>query len=165
MEFNIPLDLLTSKKLQAILKSFSGKDFPVLTSDLLEQLSFAPVRGYMKGFIDLIFSFQSRYYLVDWKSNYLGDSLNDYATERLAEIMWKEWYVVQYLLYSVALHRFLNFRLKDYQYERHFGGVFYVFLRGVSSQHDPEVGIYRDLPPASLVRALSSCLHHPQSLL
>jgi len=160
MEFNIPLDLLTSKKLRAILKSFSGRDFPLLTPDLLEQLSFAPVRGYMKGFIDLVFSFQGRYYLVDWKSNYLGDCLNDYARERLEEIMWREWYVVQYLLYTAALHRYLDFRLKDYQYERHFGGVFYVFLRGVNLQHGPEYGIYQDLPSGSLVRQLSDSLHH-----
>jgi exodeoxyribonuclease V beta subunit len=158
MEFNIPLDLLSSGKLRSILKSYLRTPFPKMTAGILEELGFSPVSGYMKGFIDLIFCFQGCYYLIDWKSNFLGDDLTDYATERLKETMWREGYILQYLLYVVALHRYLGFRLKDYQYPRHFGGVFYVFLRGVDPLHGPKYGVYQDLPDESLVRALSDCL-------
>lgn len=158
LEFNIPLDPLTSGKLRFILKSHLGKKFPKMTSVMLDRIEFPPVTGFMKGFIDLTFCFQGRYYLVDWKSTYLGDDLTDYALERLRETMWRERYIVQYLLYVVALHRYLEFRVRDYEYPRHFGGIYYVFLRGVDPQLGPKYGIYQDLPDESLVRALSECL-------
>ncbi len=158
MEFNMPLDLLTSGKLRFILKSHLGKGFPNMTWGMLDKLEFSPVSGFMKGFIDLVFCFQGRYYLVDWKSNFLGDDLTDYATERLTETMWREGYILQYLLYVVALHRYLRFRIKDYQYSSHFGGVYYVFLRGVGPLEGSKYGIYRDHPDESLVRALSESL-------
>ena len=158
MEFHMPLDLLTSGKLRFILQSHLGKRFPKITSDLLDQLEFSPVSGFMKGFIDLVFCFQGRYYLVDWKSTFLGDDFTDYATERVTETMWREGYILQYLLYVVALDRYLGFRIKDYQYSSHFGGVYYVFLRGVNPAEGPKYGIYRDLPDESLVRALSDGL-------
>ena len=86
----------------------------------------------MKGFIDLIFCFQGRYYLIDWKSNFLGDDLTDYATERLTETMWREGYILQYLLYVVACIGTWDFDSKTINTPRHFGGVYYVFLRGVN---------------------------------
>ena len=158
MEFNMPLDLLTSGKLRFILKSHLGKGFPNVTWGMLDKLDFSPVSGFMKGFIDLVFYFQGRYYLVDWKSTFLGGDFTDYATERLTESMWREGYILQYLLYVVALHRYLRFRIKDYQYSTHFGGVFYLFLRGVNAQRGSEFGIYKALPDESLVRALSDGL-------
>jgi exodeoxyribonuclease V beta subunit len=72
--------------------------------------------------------------------------------------MHREFYVLQYTLYCVALHRYLGFRLSGYGYERHFGGVFYLFLRGVDSTRGPTFGIYRDRPSSELVTELSRCL-------
>ncbi|MEA3547267.1 MAG: exodeoxyribonuclease V subunit beta, partial [Thermodesulfobacteriota bacterium] len=87
--------------------------------------------GFLKGFIDLVFEADNRYYLVDWKSNYLGATIEDYNQERLQEVMEREQYILQYHLYTVALHQYLGSRLTEYRYDDHFGGVFYLFLRGI----------------------------------
>jgi exodeoxyribonuclease V beta subunit len=76
------------------------------------------------------------FWLVDYKSNWLGGEPTAYRRERLDEAMAREAYLLQYLIYTVALHRYLRLRLPDYNYQRHFGGVFYLFLRGM----DPASG-------------------------
>jgi exodeoxyribonuclease V beta subunit len=158
MEFSFPLGPLTPRKLRAV---FSLHRQPEVSDNFvrtLEQLAFLPVRGTMKGFVDLIFQFQDRFYLLDWKSNYLGDHFEDYGLEALRAVMAKEFYVLQYHLYSVALHRYLSQRLPGYRYDTHFGGIFYLFLRGIDPCKGPEFGIYHDLPSEALVRDLSQCL-------
>jgi len=67
-------------------------------------------------------------------------------------------YFLQYHLYVVALHRYLSARLPDYDYDRHFGGVYYLFLRGMSPAHAPGCGVFRDRPARELVEALSAAL-------
>ena len=67
-------------------------------------------------------------------------------------------YVLQYLIYTVALHRYLRLRVLDYDYERHFGGVFYLFLRGMNPAAGPECGIFRDRPTLALVMALDELM-------
>ena len=158
MEFNMPLDLLTSGKLRFILKSHLGKGFPNMTWGMLDKLEFSPVSGFMKGFIDLVFCFQGRYYLIDWKSNFLGDDLTDYATERLTETMWREGYILQYLLYVVALHRYLGFRIKDYQYSSPFWRCLLCLPKRCQSPGRFKVWNLSGSPDESLVRALSECL-------
>ncbi len=87
--------------------------------------------GFLKGFIDLIFCHNDKYYVVDYKSNYLGNSDADYSEEKMKDTMLKSRYDVQYSLYLLALHRLLEARLgKDYDYDKYFGGAIYVFLRG-----------------------------------
>jgi exodeoxyribonuclease V beta subunit len=113
------------------------------------------LQGMMKGYIDLVFRSGDRFYLLDWKSNYLGPALEDYAIGRLPEVMVREGYCLQYLIYSVALHRYLGQRLPGYSYEAHFGGVFYLFLRGVSRQVGWDSGIFRDRPDRQLIEELS----------
>ena len=112
----------------------------------------------MKGYIDLVFQSGGRFYLLDWKSNHLGSTLADYAIERLPEVMNREGYALQYLIYSVALHRFLGQRLPRYRYETHFGGVFYLFLRGVRRRSGWESGIFRARPEGQLIEELSAYL-------
>ena len=85
----------------------------------------------LKGFIDLVFVADGKYYIVDYKSNHLGDQLSDYSEQQLSEVMIDHRYDFQYQLYSLALHRLLATRLPDYDFERHFGGVYYLFLRGI----------------------------------
>jgi len=71
-------------------------------------------------------------------------------------------YHLQYLLYAVALHRYLGQRLPDYGYERHFGGALYLFVRGVrpgwATSDGTPTGIYRDRPPRQLIEQLSALL-------
>ena len=108
----------------------------------------------MRGFIDLVFRFGGRFYLVDWKSNHLGNSIEDYHQEALVQAMVRDYYLLQYHLYTVALDRYLALRLPDYHYDRDFGGIFYIFLRGVDPVAGARYGVYRDRPPKELVAAL-----------
>jgi len=86
--------------------------------------------GFLRGFIDLVFEHGGRYYLLDWKSNHLGDTVRHYAADALATAMRRHAYPLQASLYTLALHRWLRRRLPAYDYDSDFGGVFYVFLRG-----------------------------------
>ena len=108
----------------------------------------------MKGFMDLVFLYEGRFFLIDWKSNFLGASIEDYRTEALSEVMREELYLLQYHLYVVALHQYLKTRLTDYDYKTHFGGVMYIFLRGVNTAAGPHAGIYRDRPAKKAVEFL-----------
>ncbi|HEX2797288.1 MAG TPA: 3'-5' exonuclease, partial [Immundisolibacter sp.] len=120
-------------------------------------LRFDAVEGVLKGYIDLVFEHAGRFYLADYKSNWLGPTAADYAPEALRAAMAEHRYDLQYLVYTVALHRYLRLRLPDYDYERHFGGAYYLFLRGMAPGQG-DAGIYFDRPPASLVRALEAAL-------
>lgn len=114
--------------------------------------------GMLRGFIDLVFRHQGKYYIVDYKSNFLGSLAADYAPSALAQTMLNSHYDWQYLLYCVALHRYLKSRDPDYQYERHFGGVIYAFLRGMNGQTVPPgqngQGIFFDKPDVRLIEGL-----------
>jgi len=116
------------------------------------------LEGYIHGFIDLVFRYRGRYYLLDWKSNHLGDHYRDYRPERLQQIMEESGYVLQYHLYTVALDQWLRSRLgKDYHYQDHFGGVYYLFIRGIQPRSgrpalDTPTGIYYTKPSLEVIR-------------
>ncbi|MDY6989009.1 MAG: exodeoxyribonuclease V subunit beta [Thermodesulfobacteriota bacterium] len=154
LEFYFPLQSISPKKLKTIFQKHGGpglrEDFP----EHVEQLHFAPVTGFMKGFIDLVFQFQDRFFLVDWKSNLLGTKVKDYDQGALAVAMEEQFYILQYHLYALALHQYLRLRLPGYRYERHFGGVYYIFLRGVEPKMGPDYGIYGDRPSEELIDVL-----------
>ncbi|HEX5612572.1 MAG TPA: UvrD-helicase domain-containing protein, partial [Burkholderiales bacterium] len=95
------------------------------------RLAFEALRGYLNGYIDLVFEFDGRFFVLDWKSNHLGFTREDYRAGRIAGAMQEHGYALQAALYSLAVHRYLGQRLRGYDYERHFGGVFYLFVRGV----------------------------------
>jgi exodeoxyribonuclease V beta subunit len=63
-------------------------------------------------------------------------------------------YTLQYLLYTLALHRYLKLRLSDYHYERHFGGIYYLFLRGMQPQSGHRLGVVAERPPGGFIEAL-----------
>ena len=117
------------------------------------RLRFDPIEGFMRGFVDLLFRFRDRYYLVDWKSNWLGNQPSDYEIEGMERAMRKHNYYLQYHLYTLAADLFLEKRLPGYSYETHFGGVFYIFLRGLDPK-DASRGIFRDRPAAKAVESL-----------
>jgi exodeoxyribonuclease V beta subunit len=112
-----------------------------------------PVRinGMLKGFIDLVFEHQGRYYVLDYKSNRLGDDDASYTQAAMREAILDHRYELQYALYLFALHRLLRARLPDYDYDRHVGGAAYVFLRGT---HAPRGGVFVERPPAAMVQAM-----------
>ena len=108
--------------------------------------------------MDMVFRFQERFYLVDWKSNFLGTKVEDYGQEALSLAMKEEFYILQFHLYAVALNQYLRLRLPGYSYESHFGGVYYIFLRGVDPERGPDFGIYRHRPSAELINQLCTNL-------
>jgi exodeoxyribonuclease V beta subunit len=98
-----------------------------------------------------------RYWIIDWKSNHLGDAAEHYGAAPLAEAMAHHAYHLQALVYVVALHRYLRARLADYDYETHVGGYLYLFVRGVRPEwrdRDAASGVHRGRPPLALVEAL-----------
>ncbi|GAW67951.1 exodeoxyribonuclease V subunit beta [Geoanaerobacter pelophilus] len=162
MEFFFPLSLVTSERLRDAAAGFTaapgpaqGLQLPVDLADLFNRLSFAPVQGMLLGFIDLVFEHGGRYYIVDWKSNHLGNTSGDYGQAALKKEMAENFYPLQYLLYTVALDNYLRLRTPDYDYDRHFGGVFYLFLRGVDGTGN---GVYADRPPKELIAHLAEVL-------
>jgi exodeoxyribonuclease V beta subunit len=111
------------------------------------------LEGLMTGKIDLTYAAGGRYYLLDYKSN----RLPDYAPASLAQAMVHSEYDLQALIYTLALHRWLRFRLGDaYDYARDFGGVRYLFCRGLDAGNDDARGIHAWTPPVELVNALDA---------
>ena len=115
--------------------------------------------GYLRGFIDLVAEWQGCWFVSDYKTNLLGRGGVEYSPPRLAAAVERHGYQLQYLLYLLALHRHLRLRLPDYDYERHIGGAFYLFARGIDPAlaGDPSRGIYFDRPSAACIKALDTC--------
>ena len=118
------------------------------------------VEGIMTGLIDLVFRADGKYFVLDYKSNHLGDAFADYGEAPLQNAVTEHLYDLQYLIYSVALNRYLAAGLPDYRYETHFGGVYYLFLRGMNGK-DNASGVYFDRPAQELVEALDERLGQP----
>ena len=124
----------------------------------LERLSFAPSLGFMKGYIDMVFRHQGRFYLLDWKSNYLGPTFDHYHQPFLQQTMEANYYTLQYHIYTLALHQYLRHQQPGYRYEKDFGGVFYIFIRGVNEPKGPEYGVFYDRPDPDLIHFLGQTL-------
>ncbi|WP_217531735.1 exodeoxyribonuclease V subunit beta [Vibrio metschnikovii] len=150
MEFLLPVEVLSAPALNRIIQRYDP------LSAKAGELGFYPVQGMLKGFIDLVFEHQGKYYLLDWKSNHLGDEIGAYHGERLKAAMVEHRYDLQYQLYALALHRFLRSRLADYDYQRHFGGVYYLFLRGIDGHS--EHGIFSTKPSLELLTEMDALI-------
>ncbi|HFK6576005.1 TPA: exodeoxyribonuclease V subunit beta [Klebsiella pneumoniae] len=148
MAFYLPIaQLLTAERLDALIRQYDP-----LSADT-PPLDFRQVRGMLKGFIDLVFRHEGRYYLLDYKSNWLGEDREAYTRPAMEQAMRAHRYDLQYQLYSLALHRYLRHRLADYDYDRHFGGVIYLFLRGMGGQEGGQ-GIFTTRPVRPLIDGL-----------
>ncbi len=117
---------------------------------LADEPTFVPLghkvmRGYLTGFVDLICAYDKKYYILDYKTNFLGESMADYAPDKLAHAMQSHNYGLQYWIYTLVLHRHLHNSMPDYSYEHHFGGVRYLFVRGMDPRI-PGSGVYDALP-------------------
>lgn len=150
LEFMLPIHKLTPSKLASIAKKHDN------LSRQAPAFSFSQVSGMVKGFIDLVFIYQGKYYILDWKSNFLGENLIDYNQGALEQAMLEHRYDLQYQLYALALQKFLKTRLENYSYQEHFGGVYYIFLRGVSPKSDS--GIYATKPSEQFLDELELLL-------
>ncbi len=122
------------------------------------------LRGYLAGSIDAVLRIPGqRFLVVDYKTNHLGDTAAEYTPQRLTEAMLHSDYPLQALLYTVVLHRFLRWRVTNYEPARHLGGVLYLFIRGMCGVDTPVVdgqpcGVFSWQPPTELVVAMSDLL-------
>ncbi len=149
LAFYLPItEALQSNKLDALIRA----NDPLSAG--CPPLDFYQVRGMLKGFIDLVFRWEGRYYLLDYKSNWLGENSEFYTPEAMAAAMQTHRYDLQYQLYTLALHRYLRHRIADYDYDTHFGGVIYLFLRG-AADGEPGQGVFSTRPSAEFVEAMS----------
>jgi exodeoxyribonuclease V beta subunit len=158
LEFFFPLKRLASQELAEVLVRHGAVPGGVDLVSVASALDFTPVKGLLMGFMDMVFEADGRYWLLDWKSNHLGNSIEEYRDEKLRRAMAENLYPLQYLLYTVALDRYLSLRVPGYSYATHFGGVIYVFLRGVNASNGEQTGIFRDIPQEKLIRELSAIL-------
>jgi len=129
-----------------------------INSILGNELNYKPLTsksltGYLTGFIDLVCFHQGKYYLIDYKSNYL----NDYNSVELIGAMRAHNYGLQAWLYSLVLTNFLQETVHEYSYSNHFGGVLYLFVRGMDSGR-PGSGVYSFLPDADQLQHLGRLL-------
>jgi exodeoxyribonuclease V beta subunit len=157
LEFLFPMARMTPDILAGAFRLHQS-GIPGWVPETIGRLQFPPAKGFMKGFIDMVFQRGNRFYLVDWKSNFLGDKIEDYRRERLDRAMETGYYMLQYHIYALALDRYLALRIPNYSYRDHFGGVFYVFLRGVRREAGPDYGIFRDKPSEETIDALRECM-------
>ena len=152
LEFFFPVQQLALKPLQQLLHRYLPGEWQAIHL-AIDKLKFQTLTGFMKGFIDLIFESDGRYYIVDYKSNDLGANPLDYDTNQMLQAMADHHYYLQYLIYCLALHRYLQQRLADYAWEKHSGGVLYLFLRGMQPLLEGK-GIFFHQPSAELIHAL-----------
>ncbi|AIZ78635.1 exodeoxyribonuclease V subunit beta [Actinobacillus equuli] len=135
------------RQLNQLLKQYSA------VSAKLPELNLPQLEGYIRGFVDCIVQMHGKFYLIDYKSNFLGYLAQDYSRQNLEKTIGQYRYDLQYLLYTLALHRYLRVRLgEQYEYERDFGGVAYLFLRGMNGT--PNSGVFFEKPCKQLIEGM-----------
>ncbi len=115
------------------------------------------VSGFMTGFIDLIVRQNNRYYIVDYKSDFLGTDRQHYIQDQLSEVIRSAGYDLQYHLYTLALKRYLEERLSNFSYSTDFGGVYYLYVRGMERERSS--GIFFDKPDERKIKKLEKLLY------
>ena len=146
LEFDFPLKPFHTDQLKSLAEEISHWDVKDLND----------LEGIMNGKIDLFFEMNGKYYVLDWKSNYLGDAHEDYREDKLSEAMAANNYNLQYHIYTVAVCKYLQTRIPDFNYERDFGGVIYLFLRGVRANSNN--GVFFHKPEWSNIQKLNDVL-------
>jgi len=137
LEFYFPLKKLKRDDLLNVFSNYNKFD----VKHILENLNIGCVNGFMMGFIDLVFRFNNKFYIVDWKSNLIGKGKEFYTKEFIKNEMRRHLYFLQYYIYALALHKYLKLNLVNYNFDKHFGGVFYIFMRWVDNN---KRGIFYD---------------------
>ncbi|WP_457576178.1 exodeoxyribonuclease V subunit beta [Desulfomarina sp.] len=143
MEFYFHMNLVDTEKINSVL---AGEQTVI-------PLGRKKMEGYLTGLMDLVCEFEGRFYIIDYKTNYLGDSLADYRGKKLIEAMASHNYGLQFWIYSVVLHRHLKNIVPSYSYQEHFGGVFYLFVRGMVPEK-VNSGVFFTLPDSRKIMVL-----------
>lgn len=143
MPFYLPVKLFDASQVNTILEDCST----------YSPLSKKMISGYLTGFIDLICEYNGQYYIIDYKSN----RLESYDQESLIQVMREHNYGLQYWIYSLVLHCYLQYRLPNYHYDKHFGGIKYLFVRGMNKDKENS-GVYQTRPEFVRIQQLSAQL-------
>ena len=157
LEFHFPVEGLDRDRLAARMVEHGYRDPFARVVRTGTGVSPPPIHGFLRGFVDLVVEHDERWYILDYKSNWLGPGPGGYAPEALGPAMREGGYTLQSLIYLVALHRYLGVRLPGYEYERHLGGAFYLFVRGIDPAAGMGRGVYFDRPSAECLLALDDC--------
>ncbi len=147
MPFYYHLDRMTTKEINRILAN----------EPAFSPLSQRVMQGYLNGFVDLVCEHDGKFYIIDYKTNYLGEHVHEYSTEILVQAMAEHNYGLQFWIYTLVLHRYLRNVLPGYSYEHHFGGVMYLFVRGMVPILQ-ESGVFFTRPDRDLLEKLAVCL-------
>jgi exodeoxyribonuclease V beta subunit len=147
MEFHMPLQKVKVEAFNHLINTYNQQHG--------RHYHFEQLNGMIKGYIDLMFEFNGKFYVADYKSNHLGNDLDCYHPAALEHAMSEHDYHLQAILYTLALHRWLRQKLPGYEYEKHVGGAYYLFLRGMSKER-PSSGVYHVLPDKYLIFALDA---------
>lgn len=126
----------------------------------IPRLNNAEAVRYLVGSIDLVYQFNGKYYVSDYKSNYLGNSYADYSQDEMQKSMIQNSYYLQALIYVVALHRYLKNRLSNYDMDQHLGGCTYLFLRGMKQGSNS--GVFEWIPSKDLILGMDELLGQMQ---
>lgn len=140
LEFDFPLQLFNAQQLEEIIDDVSIKS------------SYKEIEGMMNGKVDIFFRHDGKYYILDWKTNHLGYHIDGYTTEKVAAAMTENNYHLQYLIYTYAVQKYLHLQLNDFDYDRDFGGVIYLFVRGM--RKGQKSGVFFSRPGAEEIKKL-----------
>ncbi|MDD6754696.1 MAG: UvrD-helicase domain-containing protein [Succinatimonas sp.] len=134
------------------------KAFELTSIPELPDLKKSNFKGFMNGSLDLVAKFVTetgpKFYMIDYKSNYLGNSYSRYTQQKILKSIFESRYDVQILFYSLALYRFLKTSLPNFSYENDFGGVMYLYLRGMNSFDARSSGQFYVKPSEALIERL-----------
>lgn len=148
MEFHLPLHHVSEVRFNAIINS--------IFKTIERRYDFQQLHGMLKGFIDLTFCINGQFFVADYKSNHLGDDFQSYSERQMEVAMQDHDYHLQSLLYVLALHRYLSIKLTNYDYDKHVGGAYYWFIRGMSASAVANNGVYFYKPSKSAILQLDS---------
>ncbi|CAL4324319.1 exodeoxyribonuclease V subunit beta [Buchnera aphidicola] len=148
LEFYLSIkNTITDTKINKLMKFYDS------ISKSSPNLKFNSITGILTGSIDFVFCWKKKYYFIDYKTNWLGSSYHFYDSKKIKYHMIKNRYDLQYQLYSLALHRYLQQKIKNYQFNLHFGGIFFWFLRAIDNNNKNK-GIFYTLPKKIFIEKL-----------
>ena len=153
--FTVPLGRVAPRALAEVFRAHGSAPFGPAYADALASLGRDAIDGLMVGEVDVVALAGDRWWVVDWKSNRLGDDAAVYTPDALTGTMQAHHYALQLHLYLYGLHRYLRSRITEYAYDTHVGGATYAFLRGMEAPGD---GLVTHRPTAAFIDALDHLL-------
>nr|BET44737.1 MAG: exodeoxyribonuclease V subunit beta [Candidatus Aschnera chinzeii] len=148
MQFFLPINhIIYPRQIETIIRKYDN------LSNQSIPLNFQPVKGLLNGYIDALILWKSKYYIIDYKSNWLGENELFYNQTNIKNSIIKHRYDIQYQLYTLAIHRHLKNKLIFYNYQQHFGGIIYIYIRGINIDN-PGYSIYHTIPNVQCINEL-----------